>query len=134
MEKIHKKTKHVKKINSGLIPKLFATAKKNGGFRCINIKDIFSGLKLSWIRRYALNKINDHWCDIIDKECGIEDPKDRQKILGWGSEFFIEPIQKSYPGISDFLTALRTLNKNWVTPREKMTIGGYTNHFFTTAE
>ena len=92
---------------------------KNGGFGCINIKDFFSGLKLSWIRRYAINKINDHWCDIIDKECGIEDPKDRLKILGWGSEFFIEPIKKSYPGISDFLTALRTLNKNWVTPKEK---------------
>ena len=33
--------------------------KKTGGFGCINIKDFFSGLKLSWIRRYALNKIND---------------------------------------------------------------------------
>ena len=54
-------------------------SKKNGGFGCINIKDFFSGLKLSWIRRYALNQINDHWCDIIDTLCGIEHPNDRQK-------------------------------------------------------
>ena len=93
--------------------------KKSGGFGCINIKDFFSGLKLSWIRRYALNKINDHWCDIIDTLCGIEDINDRKKILSWGSEYFTEAIKKAYPGISDFLTSLRTLNKNWVTPKEK---------------
>ena len=102
MEKIHKKTRRVKKILYGLIPTHYATAKKNGGFGCINIKDFFSGLKLSWIRRYSINKINDHWCAIIDKECRIDDPKERIKILGWGSEFFIEPINTSYQGISDF--------------------------------
>merc|ERR1711970_1717230 len=32
--------------------------------------DFFTGLKLSWIRRYALEKINDHWCDILDSLCG----------------------------------------------------------------
>ena len=92
--------------------------KKAGGFGCINIKDFFSGLKLSWIRRYALNQINDHWCDIIDTLCGIENINDRPKILGWGSEYFTEAIKKSYPGISDFLTSLRTLHKSWVTPKE----------------
>ena len=72
-----------------------------------------------WIRRYALNKINDHWCDILDTLCGIEDISDRKKMLSWGSEYFTEPIKKGYPGISDFLVSLRTLNKNWVTPKEK---------------
>ena len=65
--------------------------KKSGGFGCINIKDFFSGLKLSWIRRYALNKINDHWCDIIDTLCGIENINDRPKILSWGPEYFQKP-------------------------------------------
>ena len=82
------------------------------------IKDFFTGLKLSWIRRYALDKIKDHWCDILDSLCGIGDISDRKKILNWGSEFFVNPIKKCHPGISDFLTALRTLNKNWVTPKE----------------
>merc|ERR1712215_352336 len=54
--------------------------KKLGGFGCINIKDFFSGLKLSRIRRYALNKINDHWCDIIYTLCGIDDINGRKKI------------------------------------------------------
>merc|ERR1712215_532801 len=47
------------------------------------------------------------------------DISDRKKILNWGSEFFVNPIKKCHPGILDFLTALRTLNKNWVTPKEK---------------
>merc|ERR1711895_24960 len=72
----------------------------------------------SWIRRYALDKIKDHWCDILDSLCGIDDISDRKKILNWGSEFFVNPIKKCHPGISDFLTSLRTLNKNWVTPKE----------------
>ena len=55
--------------------------KKLGGFGCIKIKDFFTGLKLSWIRRYALDKINDHWCDILDTLCGIEDISDRKKCL-----------------------------------------------------
>ena len=69
--------------------------KKLGGFGCINIKDFFSGLKLGWIRRYALDKINDHWCDILDTLCGIEDISDRKKMLSWGSEYFTEPIKKA---------------------------------------
>merc|ERR1711895_156143 len=58
------------------------------------------------------------WCDILDSLLGIVDISDRKKILNWGSEFFVIPIKKCHPGISDFLTALRTLNKNWVTPKE----------------
>ena len=75
--------------------------KNLGGFGCIKIKD-FSGLKLSWIRRYALNKINDHWCDILDTLCGRSDITDRKEMLIWGSEYLKEAIKKGYPGVSDF--------------------------------
>ena len=93
--------------------------KNNGGFGCINIKSFFTGLKLSWLRRYAIQQIDDHWCDILDTECGITSKKDRIKILGWGAEFFTPIIKKRIPGISDFLQALQTLNRNWVTPKEE---------------
>ena len=36
--------------------------KNNGGFGCINIKDFFAGLKLSWLRCYAIQKVDNHWC------------------------------------------------------------------------
>ena len=83
----------VKKNHLWIDTETLCNNKKEGGFGCINIKDFFSGLKLSWIRRYALNKINDHWCDIIDTLCGIENINDRQKILSWGSEYFTEAIK-----------------------------------------
>ena len=54
--------------------------KNNGGFGCINIKNFLTGLKLSWLRRYAIQQIDDHWCDILDTECGITNKKDRIKI------------------------------------------------------
>ena len=82
------------KINSGLTLIPYVIIKNTGGFGCINIKDFFTGLKLSWIRRYSINKINDHWCDIIDIECGIQNMDDRIKILGWGSELLTNPIKK----------------------------------------
>ena len=81
--------------------KTLCNDKKLGGFGCIKIKDFFTGLKLSWNRRYALDKINDHWCDILDTLCGMEDISDRKKMLNWGSEYFTDPIKKGYPGISD---------------------------------
>ena len=94
MVKILPKTILPKKKPLWIDSETLCNDKKLGGFGCINIKDFFSGLKLSWIRRYALNKINDHWCDIIDTLCGIEDINDRKKILSWGSEYFTEAIKK----------------------------------------
>jgi len=93
--------------------------KEKGGFGCINIKDFFTGLKLSWLKRYAIQQIDDHWCDILDHECGISEKADRIKILGWGAEFFTPIIKKKIPGISDFLQALQILNRNWITPKEE---------------
>ena len=58
--------------------------KTNGGFGCINIKDFFTGLKLSWLRRYAIQQIDDHWCDILDTECGI--PTNPIELKYWDGE------------------------------------------------
>ena len=108
-----------KKENLWVDTKSLCNDKTNGGFGCINIKDFFTGLKLSWLRRYAIQQIDDHWCDILDTECGITNKSDRIKILGWGAEFFTPIIKKKIPGISEFLQALQTLNRNWVTPKEE---------------
>ena len=44
---------------------LYAPADK-GGRNLINVRHYFKGLKLSWLRRYAILKYDDHWCDLID--------------------------------------------------------------------
>ena len=108
-----------KKENLWMDSRSLCNDKTNGGFGFINIKDFFTGLKLSWLRRYAIQQIDDHWCDILDIECGITNKSDRIKILGWGAEFFTPIINKKIPGISDFLQALQILNRNWVTPKEE---------------
>ena len=72
-----------KKENLWVDTKSLCNDKNNGGFGCINIKDFFTGLKLSWLRRYAIQQV-----DILDTECGITSESDRIKILGWGAEFF----------------------------------------------
>ena len=83
-----------KKENLWMDSKSLCNDKEKGGFGCINIKDFFTGLKLSWLKRYAIQQIDDHWCDILDYECGIRDKADRIKILGWGAEFFTPIIKK----------------------------------------
>ena len=42
-----------KKDNLWIDTKTLCNDKINGGFGCINIKDFFTGHKLSWLRRYA---------------------------------------------------------------------------------
>ena len=70
-----------KKDNLWIDSKTLCNDKINGGFGCINIKDFFTGVKLSWFRRYAYQKINDHWCDILDTECGIKDKNPAKRGL-----------------------------------------------------
>ena len=48
---------------------LYAPADK-GGRNLINVRHYFKGLKLSWLRRYAILKYDDHWCDLIDQKLG----------------------------------------------------------------
>merc|ERR1711936_763953 len=63
------KTNHMEeKENLWVDTKSLCNDKDKGGFGCINIKDFFTGLKLSWLKRYAIQQIDDHWCDILDTE------------------------------------------------------------------
>ena len=43
---------------------------KDRGFNMINIWDFFLAIKISWIHRY-INKLDDHWADLIDMKLGI---------------------------------------------------------------
>ena len=45
---------------------LYAPADK-GGRNLINVRHYFKGLKLSWLRRYAFLKYDEHWYDYLIK-------------------------------------------------------------------
>ena len=42
--------------------------KHKGGYGQIRVKDFFKSIKCSWLKRYATNKIDYHWCDILDQK------------------------------------------------------------------
>ena len=56
-----------------------------GGIGMINLKNFISALKTSWIRRYVIDKLDDHWADLVDTHLGI-DTENRDKILDYGPE------------------------------------------------
>ena len=75
---------------------------KDGGFNMINIWDFFLAIKISCIHRY-INKINDHWPDLIDINLGINQ-ENQLEIVKIGSEHpkTNKIIEAKIPGISMF--------------------------------
>ena len=42
--------------------------KSKGGLNFIGAWSFFKFLRISWIKRYATDKLDDHWADVIDRE------------------------------------------------------------------
>ena len=55
-------------------------------------------VKISWIKRYATDRLDDHWADIIDRKLKISRGRRRQ-ILTWGTEALTCMINKNFPCI-----------------------------------
>ena len=87
---------------------LYAPADK-GGRNLINVRHYFKGLKLSWLRRYAILKYDDHWCDLLDQKLGITSFDQRKNILNWGSEFLSMLISENLPCTSSILDSLQDI-------------------------
>ena len=95
-------TKHKKKW----IPDEIMFAPKNqGGLGCIKIRDFLTSIKVSWIRRYSIEKYDDHWADLLDQLLDIE-KNDRHKILTWGNRSFNTAITKGRIVLSEMLKCL----------------------------
>ena len=78
--------------------------KSEGGFNFIDARSFFLSLKISWIKRYATDRLDDHWADIIDRELKISRGRRRQ-ILTWGTEALTCMISKNFPCIETFFKA-----------------------------
>ena len=79
--------------------------KNQGGLGCIKIRDFLTSIKVSWIRRYSIEKYDDHWADLLDQLLDIE-KKDRHKILTWGNRSFNTAITKGRIVLSEMLKCL----------------------------
>merc|ERR1711867_112737 len=76
--------------------------KNLGGFNAIRFSDFLLSLKTSWIHRYAVTKVCDHWCDKLDKMLGVNSIT-RGDLLHWGSAKWQHVLDKNYPILSNFL-------------------------------
>ena len=54
--------------------------KSEEGFNFIDAQNFFKSLKISWIKRYATDKLDDHWADIINANLKVE-KSNRAQIL-----------------------------------------------------
>ena len=75
--------------------------KSEGGLNFIDARSFFLCLKVSWVKRYALD---DHWADLIDQELGV-DKTNRSQILNWGTEAFNDLVNSRLPCIHSFFNA-----------------------------
>ena len=51
----------------------------------LRVDDFFHGLKCSWVKRYAVDKVDDHWADMLDIHLKLTPPT-RHLMLELGAE------------------------------------------------
>ena len=91
--------------------------KNHGGLGCIRIRDFLTGLRVSWIRRYSIEKYDDHWTDLLDQLLGIE-KEDRHNILTWGNCSFNAAIAQGKIILTEMLKCLSTFIRKFPSPVE----------------
>ena len=90
-----------------------------GGMGMINLKNFIPALKTSWVRRYVIDKLDDHWADLVDSHLGIA-RENRDKILDYGPEKFNPIIKANLPGISSIFSAYKKVKNLFPTEPETM--------------
>ena len=77
---------------------LLYTPTCRGGFGIIRVHDFIKAIKCSWIKRYCVDKLNDHWADILDTFFNLT-PDTRHTINKFCPERFNSIIHKKIPGL-----------------------------------
>ena len=74
----------------------------------IDIKEFVTSIKCSWIKRYTLSRLDDHWADMIDLRFNLT-MDTRHTLLEYGPERFNNIIKLNLPGISSLFSSYKTL-------------------------
>ena len=90
-----------------------------GGLGMISLKHFIPALKTSWIRRYVIDKIDDHWADMVDSFLKIS-RENRDEILEYGPEKFNGIIKACLPGISSIFAGYKSVKALFPTDPEAM--------------
>ena len=65
-------TMRTKRQKKWISDEIMFTPKDRGGLGCIRIRDFITSMKVAWIRRYTIDKYDDHWADLLDQLLGVE--------------------------------------------------------------
>ena len=95
------------------------TPKTKVGFGMIRLESFIQAIKVSWIKRYSIDKIDDNWADMIDTFFQIT-PNTRHIIHNFGPERFNKIIKAEIPVISSLFTAYKTFKHYFPTDPSTM--------------
>ena len=80
----------------------------------IRLNDFYDAIKVSWIRCYAIDMIDDHWAEMIDTHYALT-PDTRYQILEYGPLKFNKIIKADIPFISSLYKSYNVLKMNFLT-------------------
>ena len=103
-----------KKSRKWIDDELLYGDKSKGGYGHIRVTDFFDSIKTSWIKRYATQLIDDHWCDLLDVKLGLT-PTTRRNLYKWGAEKLDPIINEKIPCISEFVAGYKKFQKLFAT-------------------
>ena len=98
---------------------LLYTSTCKGGFGIIQLHNFTKAIKCSWVKRYCINKLDDHWADKLDSFFNIT-PDTRHTITKFGPERFNPIINEHIPGLSSIFAAYKTLKQHFPTGPETL--------------
>ena len=90
------------------------TSTSKGGLGMIRLESFMKSIKVSWIKRYCIDKIDDNWADIIDTFFKLT-PDTRHTIQSFGPERFNKIIKSDIPVISSLFSAYKSFQHNFPT-------------------
>ena len=93
---------------------LIYTPTKQGGLGVIFLEDFIKAIKCSWIKRYCIDMLDDHWADILDSIFNVT-PETRHTILKYGPERFNKIINMKIPGLSSIVSSYKILKQQFPT-------------------
>ena len=69
------------------------TPTTKGGLGIIRLEDFTKAIKCSWVKRYCIDKLDDHWADKLDTFFNVTH-NTRHNVLKFGPERFNKLIAK----------------------------------------
>ena len=93
---------------------LIYTHTTQGGFGMIRLEQFMRSIKVSWIKRYSIDRIDDNWADIIDNFFHLT-PDTRHHIHRFGPERFNKIIKADIPVISSLFKAYKSFKQQFPT-------------------